>query len=595
MSSRRAGARGPGRGRAEAVWALALALLVLAPTLPAGYILLRDMVFTPRQPFTPSAFGLGSTLPRAVPIDAVMAALTSGVPGMVVQKVALVGTLTAAGLGAARLIPAQSRIARCAAASLYLWNAYVAERLLLGHWTLLIAYAALPWLVGSLLRVRAGDRGAAPGVVLLLGLCALTPGGGLLAALMAAPLLLWPGSDVRRRTSWLLLGGLILVNAPWWLPGLLAPGRAASGAAGVDAFAARAELPLGTLGSLVGLGGVWNAQAVPTSRGLILAAVLAVVIPIVAVLGWRPLRAAWGRTAGALALYASVGLLLAWVGSLPLLAPGLRWAVIHVPGAGLLRDGQRLVAPLALLLALMVPLAVERLSDRVGEPVGRAALLLLPALLPLVVLPDLAWGAWGRLEPVAYPSDWQQVRAVLVESPPGTTSGDVVALPWQTFRQFAWNGDRTMLDPAPRYLDRTTVVDDSLVVGSQVVPGEDPRAAAVGSALRPGTPMTESLPSLGIGWVLIEKGTPGDVPPGLLVGASLVFEGRDLAMYRLGDGSGDGRGLGAGALGSGDWGVGPPGSWIVLAVDVGVVLVLTGCVGAVLRTRRRTAATVEYT
>ena len=595
MSSGRARAGGPGRGRAEAVWSLALALLVLAPTLPAGYVLLRDMVFTPRQPFTPSAFGLGSTLPRAVPIDAVMAALTSAAPGMVVQKVVLVGTLGAAGLGAARLIPTQSRLARCAAASLYLWNAYVAERLLLGHWTLLTAYATLPWLVRSLLRLRERERGALPVVVLLLGLCALTPGGGLLAALVAVPLLLWPGAVAGGRAALLVLSALILVNAPWWLPGLLAPGRAASDVAGVGAFAARAELPLGTLGSLVGLGGVWNAQAVPTSRGLILAGVLAVALPIVAVLGWRRLRAAWGPVAGALAGSAAVGLLLAWVGSVPMLAPGLRWAVIHLPGAGLLRDGQRLVAPLALLLALTVPLAVERLADRVGEPVGRAALLLLPTLLPLLVLPDLAWGAWGRLEPVSYPSDWQQVRAALVQSPPGATSGDVVALPWQTFRQFGWNGDRTMLDPAPRYLDRTTVVDDSLVVGTHLVPGEDQRAAAVGAALRPGTAMTESLPPLGIGWVLIEKGTPGDVPSGLLVGASRVFDGQDLALYRLGDGAGDGRGLGAGALGSGEWGVGPPGSWLVLAVDVGVVLVLTGCSGAVLRNRRRPAATVGNT
>ena len=36
---------------------------------------------------------------------------------------------------------------------------------------------------------------------------------------------------------------------------------------GVAAFAARADTPFGSLGSLLMLGGVWNAQAVPAGYG----------------------------------------------------------------------------------------------------------------------------------------------------------------------------------------------------------------------------------------------------------------------------------------------------------------------------------------
>ena len=36
---------------------------------------------------------------------------------------------------------------------------------------------------------------------------------------------------------------------------------------GVGAFAARPDGPLGTVGSLVGLGGIWNALAVPPGLG----------------------------------------------------------------------------------------------------------------------------------------------------------------------------------------------------------------------------------------------------------------------------------------------------------------------------------------
>ncbi|MCV7066382.1 hypothetical protein H7H51_12770, partial [Mycolicibacterium farcinogenes] len=40
------------------------------------------------------------------------------------------------------------------AATLAIWNPYVAERLLQGHWSLLIGYGALPWVAVCVLRLR---------------------------------------------------------------------------------------------------------------------------------------------------------------------------------------------------------------------------------------------------------------------------------------------------------------------------------------------------------------------------------------------------------------------------------------------------------
>src|SRR4051812_6464032 len=60
--------------------ALAVALLVTGPALAPSFVLLRDMVAVPRQDLDLEALGLGSSLPRAVPADAVMALVTAVLP-----------------------------------------------------------------------------------------------------------------------------------------------------------------------------------------------------------------------------------------------------------------------------------------------------------------------------------------------------------------------------------------------------------------------------------------------------------------------------------------------------------------------------------
>ena len=188
--------------------------------------------------------------------------MTTVVPGQIVQKAVLVATLVAAGWGAGCLVHTRSVLVRCAAASWYVWNAYVAERLVIGHWSLLVAYAVLPWAVRLALGVRQGRAGALAGLVALSALAAITPGGGLLVLLTVTPVLAWRcGRSGGRALVWFLVLW-VLVDAPWWLPGVLHRTAVATGGGGVPEFAARADQPLGTLGSLLGLGGIWNAQVV---------------------------------------------------------------------------------------------------------------------------------------------------------------------------------------------------------------------------------------------------------------------------------------------------------------------------------------------
>ncbi|MER6939728.1 hypothetical protein ABT284_18500, partial [Nocardioides sp. NPDC000441] len=99
---------------APTVWAGVLAVLMLGPALGAGFVLSYDMVWVPDLALTRDVLGLGSGLPRAVPSDAVVAVLDEVVPGLVLQKLVLIGALVLAGAGAAELVRERSLAARLA-------------------------------------------------------------------------------------------------------------------------------------------------------------------------------------------------------------------------------------------------------------------------------------------------------------------------------------------------------------------------------------------------------------------------------------------------------------------------------------------------
>ncbi|MER6800359.1 hypothetical protein ABT262_51495, partial [Amycolatopsis mediterranei] len=164
----------PSSRAALPVLSAALAFAVCAPLLGRGFVLSYDMVFAPRQYFVPDAFGVGDTLPRSVPADAAVALATTVLPGDIVQKIVLLSAVYFAAFGAGRLVPTEHLGTRLVAATAYAWTPYFAERLFIGHWPLLLTYAALPWIVGAGLAVRAREPGALPKLVIACAPAVLT-------------------------------------------------------------------------------------------------------------------------------------------------------------------------------------------------------------------------------------------------------------------------------------------------------------------------------------------------------------------------------------------------------------------------------------
>lgn len=506
---------------APAAWSAVLTVLLLWPQHRGGYGLGHDMVFTPRQPLSWGSVGLGSSSPRAVPVDAVVGLLSKIADGAVIGRVALAFPLLAAGIGAARLVRRDRLLGALAASGLAIWNPYVVERLGLGQWALLWAYAALPWIVGSATRLRRGSGGLAS-LLLWITAASITPTGGLIAAVVGVVIAL-PEHGGRWRDWQFAASGAAILQLPWVLPSLVGSATVTSDPGGVAAFAARSEHAGGTLLSLLGTGGIWDGEVVPGSRDGPLAFIGLLAIVGAVVVGWPRLVQLFGRTTTVrLAGCAVAGFVLAAAASVPGLSAVMRWLVRTVPGAGLLRDAQKWLMPYVVLVVLLSGAAVTRLAVAAAWRVAVAAVALAG---PIVLLPDATRAVRPTLEPVHYPADWAWARHTVGHG------GDVVVLPFQSYRSFPWAPGRTVLDPAPRLLPGDVVVSDRLAVSGRVLRGEDSRARVVAAALDSGADAARRLAAAGVGWVLLEHGTPGPVPR--LPGLTVTRAGADLTLYRV--------------------------------------------------------------
>ena len=526
------------------------------------------MLFVPREPFSAALPGLAP--PRAVPSDLVVAAMSRILPADILQKLVLLAIFVLACSGAAALLDREPLLARLAAGVFYAWNPYVAERLIIGHWALLLGYAGLPWVLRAILAPDLDSRRGAARLALAL-LPAIIGGFAALAitALLAVPAAVFT-RDPRRAA--LVLAMLAAGSLPWLIPSLLH--QVYVDPASVAAFAARADTPFGSIGSLLMLGGAWNAQTVPTAYGgpwsaLWLAAV------IVALAAYLVLARTPPRWPG-LPVAALTGLVLAALG---VTTPGrdlLRSLIAVFPGFAVLRDAQQFIAPLALLESAGFGLAVAAAltpspSRRKALNPERPALAHLAATAPDRPVPpvpadpaatapdrplpaDPAGKASDRPVP-AHPADlaatashslaraglagtllgvlalltpvlllpglaWGAAGRLRPAWYPATwlsaahtldaspAPGSVLLLPWATYRTPPWNHGEVVLDPWTRLLSRPLIWNDGTQVGLVALTPDDPRARSLDAAIDGAGPLTATLRAAGVRFVLDDADGP---------------------------------------------------------------------------------------
>ncbi|WP_370247488.1 hypothetical protein [Nocardioides sp.] len=521
--------------RADAALGLVVALLVTGPLwLGGGFWLVGDMVFVPDQPLTAGSWGLDGALPRAVPMDGLLALLDEAVPGEVLQRLLLTLPLVAAAVGTGRLVRRvlgpQPFVVRAAAILTVCWNPWVQVHLQQGQWAILAGALLLPW--AALAAI--GDDGAGRdvgwarlGVVLVLSaIC--SPSSGVCAVVVA--LVLGP-----RRALPRTLGLGAVANLPWLVPALVAATAARVSTGEVfAAFAPRAESGLGVVPSLLGLGGSWKLSLVPPEREVALVVATTALISAAALVALARADLSDGGGPGA-GRWLALGAGAFAVAALPALggAPLLAALAERVAPLAMLRDAHRFLIPAVLPLALGLAALVARLRAARARP-GATALAAALVAAPVLLLPSLAWGP--GLTRAAYPADYAEVGAVLRARP-----GAVVVMPWEgSYRAFAWAGGRAWLDPAPRALPGRVLVDDRTLLTDPatgrlvVVPSEDPAVGRVARALAaPVDQRGAALRAIGVRYLLVEQGL--GLPDEPVAGAVPVYGGPYLQLLDLGE------------------------------------------------------------
>jgi hypothetical protein len=511
---------------------LLVGLAVTGPLLAPGFVLAYDMVFVPNPPLSSALLGLSRNLPRSVPTGLLVSIASKALTGQVVEKVILLAIFAGAAYGAAKLVPANRTLARVAAGLLYAWNPFLYERLLLGHWTLLLGYAMLPWVARVALDYRRGEPGSGRRLILTLAAAmAAGPYAGLFGVAVALAIALFPPAGPAPRRAWALAAVGVVINLPWLVPGLLHPSVPGRPALAMELFRARSDSPLGTLGSLLSLGGLWRTDLAPPGRhgGAWIPAFLLIVG--IGAWGWRQLGARWspGALRGLVSL-ALLGLAVAIAPSLSLLDPITTWASGALPGGAILRDSQKFILPFALLGSAAFGAGVDRILARIegSDRLARRAALVLP-LLPVALAPTLLWGAGGRLSPVSYPPSWGQVQSLMAADP---VPGAVLVLPWHSYLPFGWNQGRTVRQVAPAYFSRPVVADTALQVGRVVLPAEDPWSRLAAPTVTGRAPLGPSLAGLGVRYVVLHKEADWRRWAPRLGGLVPIVEASDLRLYR---------------------------------------------------------------
>ncbi|WP_392452200.1 hypothetical protein [Corynebacterium dentalis] len=500
------------------LWVLLVSAATLWPfwlafaTPSSGYaFMVRDMMIPARMPLNDLNEGLSSSAPRAIPQDTLLSVFlpplsTVWIVAAMVLFCAMAGMVYTAWW--VRRTVGASLPVQMVASLLLVWNPFTIERMLQGQWSIVVAMWLLPAIAYTSTFKQRGP------MLFFLGIAAFTPTGWMLGGVIAL---------VCAR-SWLVAGAQLFLAAPWLLVTVFNGSDVSADSSSAAAFAARAESGVGTLGALMGLGGIWNSEAVPDSRTGWSAAI-GVLLCALMVMGAWGAREIIRRHSGVLVV-AALAIVVPFLLSTSAGVSVMGLLMDSVPGAGLLRDSQKFVAlavpGMTLLLARAVQVIAGWLNSGrwlVSSATGILIVLTVPAL-PAEMSPLKA----QRLAP-----EWTQI----VNAVSQPTHSSTLLLPPGNYRV---QDGRPVVDPALKLLPGNPIDPGFLIVDDKLVDG-DPTAIALLQDTMNGE---DHLAENSVGWVLVDRdsianGTDTSAMDQLLAQHQVVVKSDRYELYHIAD------------------------------------------------------------
>ena len=500
------------------LWVLLVSAATLWPfwlafaTPSSGYaFMVRDMMIPARMPLNDLNEGLSSSAPRAIPQDTLLSVFlpplsTVWIVAAMVLFCAMAGMVYTAWW--VRRTVGASLPVQMVASLLLVWNPFTIERMLQGKWSIVVAMWLLPAIAYTSTFKQRGP------MLFFLGIAAFTPTGWMLGGVIA----------LACARSWLVAGAQLFLAAPWLLVTAFNGSDVSADSSSAAAFAARAESGVGTLGALMGLGGIWNSEAVPDSRTGWSAAI-GVLLCALMVMGAWGAREIIRRHSGVL-VAAALAIVVPFLLSTSAGVSVMGLLMDSVPGAGLLRDSQKFVAlavpGMTLLLARAVQVIAGWLNSGrwlVSSATGILIVLTVPAL-PAEMSPLKA----QRLAP-----EWTQI----VNAVSQPTHSSTLLLPPGNYRV---QDGRPVVDPALKLLPGNPIDPGFLIVDDKLVDG-DPTAIALLQDTMNGQ---DHLAENSVGWVLVDRdsianGTDTSAMDQLLAQHQVVVKSDRYELYHIAD------------------------------------------------------------
>jgi hypothetical protein len=111
--------------------------------------------------------------------------------------------------------------------------------------------------------------------------------------------------------------------------------------------------------------------------------------------------------------------------------------------------------------------------------------------------------------------------------------GNVLLLPWETYRTPSWNHGETVFDPWSKLLSRPVIWNDGTRVGDLVLAPDDPRARRLDGVIRGDGALTKVLSAAGVKFVIDDPDGPGPLAGPRLPGAVVLVDQPGLTVYQL--------------------------------------------------------------